>query len=53
MRSLFDAKIHREDTCIVYSYLDTILIARRNPLKKHAFLAVGLETTMPTAAVPL
>ncbi|ABN69284.1 hydrogenase formation HypD protein [Staphylothermus marinus F1] len=53
IRSLFDARIHGGDTRIVYSFLDAILIARRNPSRKHVFFAVGFETTMPSTAVPL
>ena len=38
------------DVRIVYSPLDCIKIAEENPHKKIIFLAVGFETTAPTAA---
>lgn len=38
------------DIRIVYSPLDSIKIAEENPNKKIIFLAVGFETTAPTAA---
>ena len=33
---------------VVYSALDSLLIARKNPHKRVIFLAVGFETTAPT-----
>lgn len=53
IRSLFDAKLRGGDTRIVYSFLDAIKIADRNPSRKYIFFAVGFETTMPSTAVPL
>jgi hydrogenase expression/formation protein HypD len=38
------------DIRVIYSSLDAIEIARRNPHKKVVFLAVGFETTSPTTA---
>ncbi len=38
------------DVRIVYSPLDSLAIAAANPTKKVVFLAVGFETTAPTAA---
>jgi hydrogenase expression/formation protein HypD len=38
------------DIRMVYSPLDALAIARRNPDKKIIFLAVGFETTSPTIA---
>lgn len=38
------------DIRIVYSPLDSVNIAKENPDKKVIFLAVGFETTAPTAA---
>ncbi len=35
---------------VVYSPLDSVIIARANPDKKVVFLAVGFETTAPTIA---
>ena len=39
-----------EDIRIVYSPLDSLQVAKDNPDKKVIFLAVGFETTAPTAA---
>lgn len=48
--SLSEAKAMGADVRVVYSPLDTIAIAKENPDKKVIFLAVGFETTAPTAA---
>ena len=48
--SLAEAKAEGADIRIVYSPLDTLAVARENPDKKVVFLAVGFETTAPTAA---
>ena len=48
--SLNEAKTNGADIRIVYSPLDSIQIAKDNPDKKVIFLAVGFETTAPTAA---
>ena len=48
--SLNEAKTNGADIRIVYSPLDSIAIAKENPDKKVIFLAVGFETTAPTAA---
>lgn len=48
--SLAEAKAKGADIRIVYSPLDSIEIATANPDKKTIFLAVGFETTAPTAA---
>lgn len=48
--SLAEAKAKGADIRIVYSPLDSIEIAKENPNKKIIFLAVGFETTAPTAA---
>jgi hydrogenase expression/formation protein HypD len=39
------------DVRVVYSPLDSIDIARKNPEKRVVFLAVGFETTVPTIAL--
>ena len=41
---------HGHDIRIVYSILDAIDIARKNPEKKVIFLGVGFETTTPSSA---
>lgn len=48
--SLTEAQSEGADIRIVYSPLDSIEIARQNPMRKVIFLAVGFETTAPTAA---
>lgn len=48
--SLNEAKTNGADIRIVYSPLDSLAVARENPDKKVVFLAVGFETTAPTAA---
>jgi hydrogenase expression/formation protein HypD len=41
------------DVRLVYSALDALQIARRNPSHKVAFLGVGFETTAPTIAASI
>ncbi len=48
--SLADAMAAGADIRIVYSPLDSLKIAKENPEKSVIFLAVGFETTAPTAA---
>jgi len=48
--SLSEAKAAGADIRIVYSPLDSLQVAKENPDKKVIFLAVGFETTAPTAA---
>jgi len=48
--SLQAEKAAGADVRIVYSPLDSLDIAAANPAKKVVFLAVGFETTAPTAA---
>ena len=48
--SLSEAKAAGADIRIVYSPLDSLQVAQDNPDKKVVFLAVGFETTAPTAA---
>ena len=48
--SLSEAMAEGADIRIVYSPLDSLPIAKENPDKKVIFLAVGFETTAPTAA---
>ena len=48
--SLNEVKAKGADVRIVYSPLDSLKIAADNPHKKVIFLAVGFETTSPTAA---
>ena len=48
--SLGEAQTEGADIRIVYSPMDSLKIAAENPDKKVIFLAVGFETTAPTAA---
>lgn len=48
--SLYNAKATGADVRVLYSSLDMLQIAKNNPDKKHVFIAVGFETTAPTAA---
>ncbi len=48
--SLGETKAQGADIRIVYSPLDSLQVAKENPDKKVVFLAVGFETTAPTAA---
>ena len=48
--SLTEAQGEGAEIRIIYSPLDSIEIAKQNPTRKVIFLAVGFETTAPTAA---
>ncbi len=48
--SLEDAKARGADVRIVYSTMDAVELARKNPKKNVIFLGVGFETTAPTIA---
>lgn len=48
--SLMAEKAQGADIRIIYSPLESLTIARENPDKQVIFLAVGFETTAPTAA---
>ena len=48
--SLQEARADGADVRVVYSTLDALDIARRNPDRHVAFLGVGFETTVPTVA---
>ena len=43
-------KAHGADIRIVYSIMDSLEIARKNPDKKIVFLGIGFETTAPASA---
>jgi hydrogenase expression/formation protein HypD len=51
--SFLDAKARGADIRIVYSPLDALSIARKNPDKRVVFFAIGFETTAPSSAVTL
>jgi len=48
---LLSAKTRGADVRMVYSPLDALRIARKNPDRKVVFLAVGFETTAPANAM--
>ncbi len=48
---LFDARAAGADVRVVYSPLDALELARREPAREVAFFAVGFETTAPTTAM--
>ncbi len=49
--TLLEAKANGADVRIVYSPLDALAIAEREPDREVVFLAVGFETTAPSTAV--
>ncbi|GLZ12937.1 hydrogenase formation protein HypD [Actinomadura sp. NBRC 104425] len=49
--SFLDAKAEGADIRMVYSPLDALALARRNPDRRVVFLAVGFETTAPSTAM--
>jgi len=51
--SLEKLRAEGADISVVYSALDALKIARKNPAKKVIFLAVGFETTIPTVALSI
>jgi len=48
--SLQDAKAQGGDVRIVYSVIDAVRMAEKEPGRDFAFLAVGFETTVPSTA---
>jgi hydrogenase expression/formation protein HypD len=51
--SLLEAKARGADVRVVYSPLDALGIARRNPDREVVFFAIGFETTAPSTALTL
>jgi len=49
--SLLDAKASGADVRMVYSPLDALKIAKKNPDKQVVWLALGFETTAPSTAM--
>ena len=50
-RSLLQAKAMGADVRMVYSPLDALSIAKKNPDKEVVFFGLGFETTMPSTAL--
>src|SRR5499427_7007655 len=51
--NLLEAKAQGADVRMVYSPLDALRIAQKNPDRQVVFFAVGFETTAPSTAVTL
>lgn len=51
--NLLDAKAHGADVRMVYSPLDALKIAKKNPERQVVFLALGFETTAPSTAMTI
>jgi len=51
--SLLQAKARGADVRIVYSPVDALTLARKNPTRKVVFFGLGFETTMPATAITL
>ena len=49
--SLLEAKARGADVRMVYSPLDALELARRNPDREVIFFAIGFETTAPATAI--
>ena len=49
--SFFDSKAAGADIRMVYSPLDALKVARKNPDKQVIFFAIGFETTTPSTAM--
>ena len=52
-QDLLAIKSHGGDVRIVYSPLDAVELARRNPERKVVFFGIGFETTAPATAIAL
>lgn len=50
-KSLLQAKADGADVRMIYSPLDALNLARKNPDKEVVFFALGFETTMPSTAL--
>ena len=51
--SLFGAKASGADVRMIYSPLDALKIAKKNPEKEVVFFALGFETTSPSTAMTI
>ena len=52
-KSLLGAKADGADVRMVYSPLDALALARKNPEREVIFFGLGFETTMPSTAMTL
>lgn len=51
--SLLDARARGSDVRVVYSPMDALLLAEKNPDKQVVFFGLGFETTMPATAMTI
>ncbi len=52
-KSLLQAKADGADIRMVYSPMDALALARRNPTREVVFFGIGFETTMPSTALTI
>ena len=52
-KSLLQAKADGADVRMVYSPIDALALARKNPDREVVFFAIGFETTMPSTALTI
>ena len=52
-KSLLQAKADGADVRMVYSPLDSLALARKNPGREVVFFGIGFETTMPSTALTI
>jgi hydrogenase expression/formation protein HypD len=52
-KSLLQAKADGADIRMVYSPMDALQIARKNPEREVVFFGIGFETTMPSTALTI
>ncbi|GGI25985.1 MULTISPECIES: hydrogenase formation protein HypD [Bradyrhizobium] len=52
-KSLLQAKADGADVRMVYSPMDALQLARRNPAREVVFFGLGFETTMPSTALTI
>jgi hydrogenase expression/formation protein HypD len=50
-KSLLQAKADGADVRMVYSPMDALALARKNPQREVVFFGIGFETTMPSTAL--
>lgn len=52
-KSLLQAKADGADVRMVYSPMDALTLARKNPTREVVFFGLGFETTMPSTALTI
>ncbi len=52
-KSLLQAKADGADVRMVYSPMDALALARKNPEREVVFFAIGFETTIPSTALTI